>query len=167
MDERQALNAGKAALITLTLIMLGALGILTVEYLQTKDVTNTAAIVVLLGAGGLFWAFQRMFGAEAPRSFLGRELPTGPTAGERTQRRKAYLLDAALFAGAMTVLAAGGLMLGDPDAFGSLPIPGGIASVGILGAIVSFALMFGLNWLLGESSSKAVEKRLARLEAEV
>lgn len=165
MDERQAINAGKAALITLAVIALGAIGVLTVEYVQTKDVTNTAAVAVLLGSGTLFWAFERMFGAEAPRSLTGRELPTGSTDPDRVARRNSYLVDAALFAVAMTVLGLAGLALGDADAFGTLPIPGGIVSVAILGAIVSFGLMFGLNWLLGESSATSVEKRLARMEA--
>ena len=165
MDERQSVNAGKAALITLALIALAALGVLVVEYLQTKDVTNGAAILVLLGAGGLFWVVDRMFGAEAPRTLLGAELPTGDTPAERQRRRNAYALDAGLFAVAMTVLSIGGFMFGDPAALDALPIPGGVVTTGILGLVVMFALMFGLNWLLGESQSKSVEKRLAAMGA--
>lgn len=165
MDERQSINAGKAALITLALICIAALGVLVVDYLQNKNVTNGAAVVVLLGAGGLFWVIDRMFGAEAPRSVLGRELPTGSSDAERTARRSSYALDAVLFATAMTVLSIGGFLIGDPDALGSIPIPGGPVAVGALGFVVMFALMYGLNWLLGESQSRSVEKRLAALEA--
>lgn len=166
MDERQAINAGKAALITLALISFGAIGVLVFDYVQNKNVTNGAAVLVLLAAGGLFWVIDRMFGAEAPRSVLGAELPTGPSDAERTRRRNSYLLDAGLFAVALTVISVGGFALGDPDAFGSLPIPGGPVAVAALGFVAMFAITFGLNWLLGESQSKAVEKRLARLESE-
>lgn len=165
MDERQSVNAGKAALITLALISFGAIGVLVFDYVQNKEVTNGAAVITLLGAGGLFWIIDRMFGAEAPRSLLGAELPTGPSAGERGRRRNSYALHAGLFAIALTVLSVGGLAIGDPDAFGTLPLPGGIVTSAVLGLTVMFGLAFGLNWVLGESQSKSVEKRLAALEA--
>lgn len=164
MDERQALNAGKAALITLAVICVGALGFLTWEYVRTKEVTNTAAVLVLLVAAGLFWVFERMFGAEAPRTVFGHELPTGDSPSERAQRRRAYAADAALFAGAATVLAVGGFMIGDPDALASLGLPGGPVTGGVLGFGTLFALSFGLSWLIGEADCRAVEKRLAQME---
>ena len=167
MDERQTINAGKAALITLAVVALGALGMLVWEYFRTKDVTNTAAVAVLLTAGGLFWMFERMFGAEAPRTMLGRELPTGATPDERARRRNAYASDAALFALATTILGAGAFMLGDPDALASLGLPGGALTGGVLGFVALFALCFSLSWLVGESDVRAVEKRLARLDAGV
>ena len=167
MDERQTLNAGKAALITLAVICLGALGVLVWEYVRTKEVTNGAAVLVLLVAAGLFWAFERMFGAEAPRTVFGHELPTGDTSAERAQRRRAYAADAALFAGAATVLAIGGFLIGDPDALTSLGLPGGPVTGGVLGFVTLFTLSFGLSWLIGEADSRAVEKRLAQLEASV
>ncbi|MFT3875021.1 MAG: hypothetical protein QM708_01125 [Propioniciclava sp.] len=167
MDERQAINAGKAALITLAVICLGALGVLVWEYATTKEVTNTAAVAVLLVSGGLFWAFERMFGAEAPRSLLGRELPTGATAAERAERRRAYAVDALALAISGVVLGIGGFMLGDPDAFGSLGLPGGPVTGAVLGFVALFVISFSLSWLVGEADSRAVEKRLARLEAQV
>lgn len=64
MDERQQVTAGKAALITLALICLGSLGFLAWEYLRTGEVTNTPAVLILVGSAGLFALIQRMFGAE-------------------------------------------------------------------------------------------------------
>lgn len=167
MDERQTLNAGKAALIALAALCVGALGVLAWEYITTQAVTNGAAVLVILVAAGLFWVFERMFGAEAPRTVFGRELSTGATPIERTERRRAYAADAALFAGAMTVLAVGGFMIGDPDALTSLGLPGGPVTGGVLGFVTLFALSFGLSWLIGEADSRAVEKRLALMGAGV
>ena len=79
MDERQELNAGKAAMIVLMLVVLVALGVLVQDYLADHEVTNGWAIATVLGAGGLFVLLNHLFGAEAPKDLLGRELPTGDT----------------------------------------------------------------------------------------
>lgn len=168
MDERQELNAGRAAMITLMLICLGALGVLTWEYIRTQEVTNTAAIVVLLGAGGLFWLFNRMFGAEAPRSVLGQELPTGSTPEEKQQRRRSYAIDAGLFSVALAAMSVGGLALGDAAAFGEVPEimqgPAGMAIAGVASLVIGFAIFYGFNYLSGEQQARAVERKLDRLE---
>lgn len=165
MDERQQLTAGKAALGALFCVMIGAIAVLGWEYVTTKEVTNTAAIITVLGAGGLFWVFQIMFGAEAPRSMFGKELPTGPTPAERRTRTVAYLIDSLAFTIAMTVLALGGYFLvGDKTAavdIAGMPFLAALA----LGAIALFAISFALTWALGEAESRAVERRIARLEA--
>ena len=165
MDERQELNAGRSAMIVLAVVMLGALGVLAWEYIRTQDVTNTAAIVVLLGTGGLFLLLQRMHGAEAPRSVLGHELPTGPTPQEKAERRRAYLIDSVLFAGAMTVLTFGGILMG--DASDLLPIEGplGLLLLAVLEFVGGGLIFYAITYLLGESASRSVEKKLARLEA--
>ena len=168
MDERQELNAGRAAMITLMLICLGALGVLTWEYIRTQEVTNTAAIVFLLGAGGLFWLFNRMFGAEAPRSVLGQELPTGSTPEEKQQRRRSYAIDAGLFSVALAAMSVGGLALGDAAAFGEVPEimqgPAGMAIAGVASLVIGFAIFYGFNYLSGEQQARAVERKLAKLE---
>lgn len=165
MDERQELNAGRAAMIVLAVLMIGCVAVLGWEYLRTQEVTNTAAIVVMLGAGGLFVLIQRMFGAEAPRTFLGQELPTGSSAAEKAGRRRAYAVDAGLFAVAMTGLTFGGILLG--DATDLLPIEGplGLALLAALELVGGFAIFYAFNWVLGESAARGVEKKLSRLEA--
>lgn len=167
MDERQELNAGRAAMIVLAVLMIGCVGILGWEYVRTDEVTNTAAIVVMLGAGGLFVVLQRMFGAEAPRSFLGHELPTGSTPQEKTERRRAYAIDAGLFAIAMTVLTFGGLLLGDLTDLEILPVGGaaGLALLAVLELVGGFVIFYAFTWFMGESAARGVEKKLARLEA--
>lgn len=164
MDERQELNAGRAAMIVLALLMIGCVAVLGWEYVRTQEVTNTAAIVVMLGAGGLFVAMQRMFGAEAPRSFLGHELPTGPTPQEKAERRRAYAIDSGLFAIAMTVLTLGGILMG--DATDLLPIqgPAGLALLAVLELVGSFVIFYAFTWSMGESAARSVEKKMARLE---
>lgn len=168
MDERQELNAGRAAMITLMVVCLGALGVLVWDYLQDEEVTNTGAIIVLLGSGGLFWLFNRMFGAEAPRSVLGHELPTGPTPEEKAVRRRSYALDAGLFSVALAVLSVGGLLLGDTQGMGELPaaLQGttGLVVGALLSLVAGFVVFFGLNYLGGEQQARAVERKLARLE---
>lgn len=167
MDERQELNAGRSAMIVLAVVMMGAVGVLGWEYLTTREVSNTPAIVVLLGTGGLFVLLQRMYGAEAPRTVLGKELPTGPSAAEVAERRRAYAVDAALFAGGLTVLTLGGLLIGDPGFLEFLPVGGaaGIALLVLLELVGGGLIFYAFNWLLGESASRSVEKRIARLEA--
>jgi len=169
MDERQELNAGRAALLTLTVVVLGALGVLAWEYVTTKNVTNMPAVLVMMGGGTLFVLFERMFGAQAPRSILGVELPTGQDAADTRTRRRSYLLDALLTAAGLTVLGTGGLALGDPDALDSVLLglkgTSGLIVAGTLGFIVMTAITFGLNLALGESQSRSVERRYARLEA--
>ncbi|XVX19452.1 hypothetical protein ACQP1U_14225 [Actinomycetota bacterium] len=172
MDERQEINAGKAALIALALICMGALGVLAWEYVRTDDVTNTGAVVVLLVSGGLFAVLQRMFGAEAPRSVLGTELPTGPSPEETATRRRSYALDAALFAVALLVMAIAGFAMGDTAALrDSLPFaasgPAMLALFAAIDLVVSFVFFYAVNWFMGESAARSVEKRLARLEAGV
>lgn len=162
MDERQELKAGRAAMITLGVLTMGALGVLAWEYLTTKDVTNTAAVVVLLGGGGLFALLQRMTGAEAPRSLLGLELPTEDTPQARSRRTRAYLVDSVATGGAMTGLAVAGVALGDQSALP--PVLTGVPGM-VLGAALTFAVLGGLTFVLdkamGESASRAVERRLA------
>lgn len=167
MDERQELNAGRAAMIVLFLLMMGAVTVLGWEYLRTREVTNTAAVVVLLGAGGLFVLLERTFGAEAPRTLLGAELPTGQTPEERAQRRRAYLVDSGLFAVAMTALTFGGLLLGDTQGLDVLPVDGaaGLALLAVLELVGGGLIYYVITWILGESAARSAEKRLARLEA--
>ena len=165
MDERQELNAGRAAMLVLLVIVLGSLAVLTWEYIRTQEVTNTAAIVTMLGAGGLFALFLRLFGAEAPRNVLGQELPTGATREEKRERVRSYATDAGLFAVAMAALSGAGLAMGDAGA--SEAIPGllqgtaGMILGGVLAFVVTFALMFGLNYASGEQQSRAVGRKLA------
>ena len=168
MDERQELNAGRAAMIVLMVLVLGALGVLGWEYIRTQEVTNTPAMVVMLGAGGLFFILERVFGAEAPRTFFGHELPTGTSREERNERLRAYAVDAALFAVAMTALTFGAIyLLGDTASLDMLPVDGaaGLALLAGLELVGGGLIYFAINWILGESAARGVEKKLARLEA--
>ncbi|MCE1179202.1 MAG: hypothetical protein LWW86_09290 [Micrococcales bacterium] len=149
---------------------MGALGVLAWEYIRTSEVTNTGAVLVLLASGGLFAVLQRMFGAEAPRSVLGAELSTGPSPEEVATRRRSYALDAALFAVALLVLAIAGFAMGDTAALrDSLAFaasgPAVLALFAAIDLVVTFALFYAVNRFLGESAARAVERRLARLEA--
>lgn len=170
MDERQELNAGKAALAVLGIIMLVCVGILAWEYIRTNNVTNTPAIVTMIGAGGLFVVFQRMFGAEAPRTVFGRELPTGPSPAERSERKRAYAVDAATFAVALVVFAVVGFFMGDAEALDTIAIPGlGSGTVALvaataIGTVLGFGIFYGLNYLFGESASRSVERAIASRE---
>lgn len=165
MDERQELNAGRAAMITLGVLTIGALVVLAVEYVTTKTVTNMAAMAVLLGGGVLFSLIQRMQGADAPRSMIGLELPTGASDADKAKRRRAYLLDAAAFGVAMTALAVVGLAMGDPSAVPAIVAgPVGMVLGGLVTFVAAFAFAFAVDHVLGESSSKAVERRLTKLE---
>lgn len=170
MDERQELNAGRASMIVLGVIALIALGVLAWEYITTKDVTNGWAIATLLGSGALLALLMRtMGGPEAPRTLLGTELPTGSSAAEKAERRKWYLIDSVAFSAAVSAISVVGLLMGDPDAL-DLPqfLRGTIGAVGA--GIVSFVVGFGVYYLItmltGEEKSRAVERRLARLEAQ-
>lgn len=149
----------------LFVVTIGCLGWLTWEYVTTKDVTNTTAVVLMLGSGALFSAFYSMFGAEAPTSMFGIELPTGATREERVTRVRSYLLDSGVFTLAMVALSVVGYFLvGDKGAFDNafgLPLP--IAA--LLAALATFAIYFVVTWALGEAESRAVERRLAKLEA--
>ncbi|WP_016996024.1 hypothetical protein [Kocuria atrinae] len=168
MDERQELNAGRSAMIVLSVVMFGAVAVLAWEYIRTQEVTNTAAIVVLLGTGGLFLLLQRMHGAEVPRSALGHELPTGSTPQEKSERRRTYAIDAAMFAIALTALTLAGIYLvGDTSSLDILPV-GGTAGIGLLVALELIGgglIFYAFNWVMGESAARSVEKRLRKLEA--
>ncbi|MEV0694438.1 hypothetical protein [Streptomyces sp. NPDC050388] len=169
MDERQHLKAGRSALVALGAVMFAALGVLVWEYIQTKEVTNTAAILVLVGGAGVFALVQRVLGAEAPRSLMGVELPTGADAPSRRQRRRAYLRGALLFAAVLTGLSLAGLALGGTQELTSgLPfaVQGTLGLVALLGAefLALFAVSYAVDWALGEWSSKAVERQYARLD---
>lgn len=169
MDERQEANAGKAALAVLALIMIGAVGVLGWEFVTTNDVRNTGAIVVLLGGAGLFLLFQRMFGAEAPRNAFGVELPTGPDAASRATRRRAYLVDAAIAAAGLAVLTVAAFAAtGTHDLPFPFPLTGipALIGVGLIEFAVIGVLAYLLNHAAGESLSRAVERRHARLGGE-
>ena len=165
MDERQELNAGRAAVIVLMLLVLGAIGVLAWEYVTTKDVANTTAVVVLLGAAGTFALFQRMFGAEAPRGLWGVELPTGADAASKAERRRWYLLDSAVRSGLWTAATIGAIWFGDLGA-GWLPFGTGAAGLvvaAVLEFVVGFAIFYAITWASGEQQSRAVERKLAAL----
>ncbi|GHF29373.1 hypothetical protein GCM10010218_08160 [Streptomyces mashuensis] len=169
MDERQRLKAGTSALVTLGVVMVAALGVLVWDYARTKEVTNTAAIVVLVGAAGVFALMQRVLGAEAPRSLMGIELPTGADAPSRRRRRRAYLVEALLSAVALTGLSLAGLVLGDRQALTSaLPfaVQGTPGPAALLATefVALFAVSYAIDRALGEWSSKAVERQYARLD---
>ena len=156
-------------MIVLGLVAMVALGVLAWEYITTKDVTNTWAIVTLLGTGGLFLLLTRMIGgAEAPKTFLGKELPTESTAEAKAERRRAYAIDAGLFAIAMAALSVVGLSMGDAEAVTPAFLKGttGYVVGGAIGLIGGFAIYYGFNYLVGESASRSVEKKLARYESE-
>lgn len=170
MDERQELNAGRAALMALTVIMLGALGVLAWEYVTTKDVRNTGAILILLGSGLLFFIFQRLFGAEAPRTLFGVELPTSSDPVSVASRRRAYAVDALVTAAGMTAVEAVATLSLDraaqPSWLASL-LTGPMLAVSLVASFVVLAMLsYALTFVLGEQASAAVERRLARLEAE-
>lgn len=166
MDERQELNAGKAAMIVLMLVVLVALGVLVWDYLADHEVTNTWAIVTLLGAGGLFVLLNHLFGAEAPKDIFGRDLPTGDSAAERSERRRSYLLSAVVLALGLTVIGVGGLLLGDREAMDWLPtfMAGtvGLVLTGIVSFVAEVAIFYGVNHVLGETQARAVERSIAK-----
>lgn len=169
MDERQELNAGRASMIVLGVITFGALGVLVYDYIVNKDITNGWPFVVLLGAGGLFALLTRLMGgAEAPKTFLGKELPTENTPEAKGERRRAYLIDAGLFAIALSALSVIGLLLGDGQAIVPAFLQGtaGLLIGGALSLVAGFALYYGFNYLMGEQASRSVERRLARYEAQ-
>lgn len=169
MDERQELNAGRASMIVLGVIVFGALGVLVYDYIVNKDITNGWPFVVLLGAGGLFALLSRMMGgAEAPKTFLGKELPTEDTAEAKAERRHAYLIDAGLFAVAVSAFSVIGLLMGDGQAIVPAFLQGtaGLVIGAAISLVVGFALYYGFNYLVGESASRSVEKRLAKYDAE-
>lgn len=170
MDERQEANAGRVAMIVLMVVMLGALGVLAWEYIRTQEVTNTPAIVVLIGTGALFFVLERIFGAEAPRNFFGQELPTGSSPQEKAERRRAYAVDAGLFAVAITAMTFGGIfLLGDTTDLDVLPVSGapGLALLAVLELVGGGLIYYAITWALGESAARGVEKKLDRLEAGV
>lgn len=169
MDERQELNAGRAAMAVLGVICLVALGLLVYDYIVNKDITNGWPFAVLLGAGGLFALLNRIGGgAEAPKTFLGRELPTEMTADAKATRKKAYAVDAGLFAIAIAAFSVVGLAIGDADAIlpAFLQGPAGYVVGALISLVAGFAIYYGFNYLIGEEASRSVEERLARYETE-
>ena len=169
MDERQELNDGRASMIVLGLIALVALGVLVYEYVTTRDVNNGWAILTLLGSGGMLALLMRMIGgAEAPKTFLGKELPTEDTSEAKAERRQAYLIDAGLFAVAVSAFSVIGLLMGDGQAIVPAFLQGtaGLVIGAAISLVVGFALYYGFNYLVGESASRSVEKRLAKYDAE-
>ncbi|HJE50722.1 MAG TPA: hypothetical protein K8V15_01860 [Tessaracoccus flavescens] len=169
MDERQELNAGRASMIVLGLIALVALGVLVYEYVTTKDVNNGWAILTLLGSGGMLALLMRMIGgAEAPKTFLGKELPTEDTSEAKAERKRAYLIDAGLFAIAIAALSVVGLTLGDTQAIVPAFLQGtaGMIVGAALSLVGGFVIYYAFNYVVGESASRSVEKRLARYDAE-
>lgn len=99
---------------------------------------------------------------------LGRELPTGTSPQERRIRRRSYALDALLFSAAIAVLSGIGLLIGDASAIDAIPLPlAGLAGAmlgAVLAGLIGFVVFYTLNYVIGESESRAVERRLARLE---
>lgn len=166
MDERQELNAGKAAMIVLMLVVLVALGVLVQDYLADHEVTNGWAIATVLGAGGLFVLLNHLFGAEAPKDLLGRELPTGDTPQEKAERRRSYLVNAVLLALGLTVLGVGGLLLGDRAAMDWLPTfmagTTGLVLTGVVSFLAEVAVFYGVNHVLGEMQARSVERSIAK-----
>lgn len=155
-------------MIVLSLVMFGAVVVLAWEYIRTQEVTNTAAVVVLLGTGGLFVLLQRMYGAEVPRSVLGKELPTGAAPEDKVERRRTYAVDAALFAVALTTLTLAGIFLiGDTSTLAALPVDGaaGLVLLVALELVGGGLIFYAFNWVMGESAARSVEKKLRKLEA--
>lgn len=169
MDERQKLNAGNAAMILLFLVGLGSFGYVAWDFLAHKEITNTPVMVAMLVGWGLFYLFYQIIGGEAPKSLLGKDLPTSASRTDRAARRRSYALDAALLAAGMSALTVGALAMGVPDAMDRIPgMPSGIAAL-IITAIVEFVITAAIFYLidrwLGESAARAHERRLDRLES--
>lgn len=141
-------HAGKGVLITLALVSFGAIGALVFDYVTNKMITNGVAVVVLLGAGGLFWILDRMFGIEGPRTLLGSALPVGSAEADVARRRTSYLVDAAIFAALWTAVAVLAFTVGG--------LQGGTITMAIVGFAVVLAIAFGLNLLVGERRARQV-----------
>lgn len=169
MDERQELNAGKAAMIVLMLVVLVALGIVVWDYLADDEVTNGWAVATMLGAGGLFVVLNHLFGAEAPKTVTGRELPTGSTPEEKKERLRSYLVSALALSAALTVIGLGALLLGDRTAMDFLPTfmagTAGLVATAAVSLVAEVAVFFGINYLVGEAQARSVEKQIAKYNA--
>lgn len=165
MDERQELNAGKAAMIVLMLVVLVALGVTVWDYLDDKEVTNGWAILTMVGAGGLFVVLNHLFGAEAPKTVTGQDLPTSNSPQDRAERRRSYLVNAVVLAVGMTVLGFGALLLGDTQGMDFLPTfmagTAGLVLTGIVSFIAEVAVFFGVNHVIGEAQARSVERSIA------
>lgn len=170
MDERQTMNAGKAAIAALFLVVMVCLGIAAWDYFSNGRIDHGWPIIVMVLGAGLFWMLESLLGAEAPRGVLGEELPTGSSSSARRVRFASYALSAAGLAAGLTLVGALGYFLADDkQAFDLLPISGAGGPVGLF--VVSFVaeivIFFALNVLLGEMAARRHERTLARLEGSI
>lgn len=166
MDERQQQNAGQAALAVLGLLTLGIVIYMGVVYYRTERV-DTMPVVLLLGTAGLFFILNRMIsGAEPPKDFWQRDLPTGRE--DRGLRMRSYLQHALLLAAGFTALSIGALVsIGDTgltDVFGWTGLSGMplVAVAAVLDLVLSAAIFFVLIAPIGEDQARRVEKQAAQ-----
>jgi len=156
-------------MIVLMLVVLVALGVLVWDYLDDHEVTNGWAVATMLGAGGLFVILNHLFGAEAPKTVTGRELPTGNTPEERRERRRSYLVSAIVLSAGVTAIGLGALLLGDRAAMDFLPTfmdgTAGLVATAVVSLIAEVAVFFGINYLLGEAQARSVERQIAKYNA--
>lgn len=148
MSVERLPHAGKGVLITLALVSFGAIGALVFDYVTNTTITNGVAVMILLGAGGLFWILDRMFGTEGPRSLLGTALPTDASEADVARRRTSYLVDAVIFAATWTLVAVLAFTVGG--------LQGGTITMAVIGFTVVLVVAFGLNVLVGERRARQV-----------
>ncbi|MFT3942246.1 MAG: hypothetical protein QM705_00280 [Ancrocorticia sp.] len=168
LDERQKLNAGSAAIITLFLVGLGCFGYVVWDFIAHGDITNPTVLVIMLVTWGLFYLFYQVFGNEAPKTMLGRELETGPSSAERRNRRRSYLWDSLLSAVFLTGLTAAAMFV-EPGVLDAVPVPltGGALIVVSLAAefLITALIFFAISYTMGEVASRSFERKMAKLEA--
>lgn len=155
-------------MIVLFLLGLAGLGYTIWDFVAHGDITNPWVLIVMIAAWGLFYILYEMFGGEAPKSTLGKELPTGTSPQDRCARRCSYIIDSTLFAGGMTVLSIAVFFFVSPESSGLLPpfMQGGVGlAVGIaFSFLLLWVVSFGIDYWMTEAACRSYEKKLNRLE---
>lgn len=168
LDERQKLNAGSAAIITLFLVGLGCFGYVVWDFISHGDITNPTVLIIMLVTWGLFYLFYQVFGNEAPKTMFGRELETGPSQVERRNRRRSYLWDSLLSAVFLTGLTAAAMFV-EPGVLDMVPLPLSGTTLVVVSLVAEFivtaVIFFAISRVMGEAASRRFERKMAKLEA--
>ena len=132
-------------------------------------------LFALIGGCFVFLIANKKLGnIQAPKSWIGKELPTGDSPEEKSTRRSSYLLNSLLISGTFTVMeilmmAFGKDELAELEMVKSL-IPNGsygllVTITALLTFVIFFGISFSVNYLYHEKYElKAYRKMLSDLE---
>ncbi len=173
MDERQKEITGKALNLAGAFLALCLL-IAVVCDLIIKGEPGWELFALISSCIVFLIANKKLGNIQAPKSWCGKELPTGDSREEKAERRKSYIINSLLIGGTFTLTETLLLLFGKDDLaelemVKSLIPNGSYGLLVVVTALLTFVIFFGISFLVNylfheKYEVKAYRKMLSDLE---